>query len=271
MPHSNDAPVVKTSATTSHLYLWKKRTLYIGRFEGPLDVSQGASTLSVSLTEPFSFQTTEMSEPMLCHSVLLPPGQTVCVDPKNAIVANCNLDALGRDHHALIPYASQKIGDIGFNLSNEDTLIDCFSIMFDAQMNSEDAFLHLESYLQTKEQANTKTLHIDPRIENIIDYIQDTVNDHITGEELAESVNLSIPRLAQLFKQQTGIPIRRYRLWHRLYLTAQHVGKGKNLTDAAIAAGFTDSSHFAHTFRSMLGMTPSYILSQVNKTRIVIQ
>jgi len=265
MPSLDDAPA------SSHLYLWKKRTLYIGELEDALHVTQGAATLSVSLDMPVSFQTDDMLEPELCHSLLLPPGQSVTIHTKGSRVANCNLDALGRDYHALLPYASKHNKTTGFALSNEDNLKECFSTMFDSQLSSQEAYNHLESYLQAPTNHDATPLRIDPRIEQIIDYIQETVNEHVSGEELAESVNLSIPRLAQLFKQQTGIPIRRYRLWHRLYVTAHYVGKGMNLTDAAIEAGFTDSSHFAHTFRSMLGMTPSHILSQVNKTRIVIE
>jgi AraC-like DNA-binding protein len=253
----------------AQLYLWQKRTLYIGRFESALELSQGAATLTVSLDKPFSFITKDMDIPVYCRSLIIPAGVDITLDAKDALVANCNLDALGHDYATLTPYAEKTHKKIGYQLSKESFLITCFSHLFNTQMNSFEASKYLESQLAPLEN-KTKLRHVDPRIEKIIDLIQSKVHENMSGEMLASAVNLSIPRLAQLFRQQTGIPIRRYRLWHRLYLTAQHVGQGMNLTDAAIEAGFTDSSHFNHTFRSMLGMTPSFILSHTKKTRIII-
>jgi len=252
----------------AQLFLWKKRTLYIGKFKEPLKLSQGAATLNVSLGEPYSFITEDMSEPIYTKSLIIPAGLPVTIDTKDSLIANCHLDALGRDFYYLYAQTQKNRSKLGYNLKHEKDLISGFTHLFKTQINSQDAFDYLETTLKNKNSSPLPRFPVDPRIEQIIDFIQATVNDSITGEALAESVNLSIPRLAQLFKKQTGIPIRRYRLWHRLYLTAQNVGRGKNLTDAAMDAGFTDSPHFAHTFRSMLGMTPSYILSQVNKTRI---
>jgi len=254
----------------AQLFLWKKRTLYIGKFKEPLILSQGAATLSISLDEPFSFFTKEMPEPIYTKSLILPAGLPVTIDTKGSLLANCHLDALGRDFYYLHAQARKNCGKIGYELGHEADLIKDFTQMFNTQMSSESAFDYLETKLKNTNDKPLAPFHVDARIEKIINLIQATVNDAISGEALAESVNLSVPRLAQLFKLQTGIPIRRYRLWHRLYLTAQNVGRGKNLTDAAIDAGFTDSPHFAHTFRAMLGMTPSYILSQVNKTRITV-
>jgi len=254
----------------AQLFLWKKRTLYIGRFQAPLSLSQGAATLSVSLGEPCSFITEDMSAPIYSKSLIIPAGLPVTIDTKGSLIANCNLDVLGQDFFYLHAQAQKKCGKMGYALSHETSLIKDFTQMFNTQMNSHNAFDFLESSLKNKQDSPLSTPFIDPRIEKVIDLIQETVKYAITGEELAESVNLSPPRLAQLFKKQTGIPIRRYRLWHRLYLTAQNVGQGKNLTDAAIDAGFTDSPHFAHTFRAMLGITPSCVLSQVNKTRITL-
>ena len=254
----------------AQLFLWKKRTLYIGKFDEPLALSQGAATLSISLGESCSFITKGMPEPIYTKSLIIPAGLQVTIDTKGALFANCNLDVLGRDFYSLRALAKNNSNKLGYNLEHESDLIHDFTHMFNTQMDSQDAFDYLEETLTNKVDTSSEPLPVDPRIEKIIDLIQETVNDTMTGEALAESVNLSIPRLAQLFKKHTGIPIRRYRLWHRLYLTAQNVGRGKNLTDAAMEAGFTDSPHFAHTFRAMLGMTPSYILSQVNKTRITL-
>ncbi|MFT7373272.1 MAG: AraC-like DNA-binding protein [Oleiphilaceae bacterium] len=254
----------------AQLFLWKKRTLYIGKFKEPLNLSLGAATLSVSLGKPFSFMIKGMSKPIYSKSLIIPAGVAITLDTNNSLVANCHLDALGRDFFYLHAQAQKSSGKLSYDLSHEAELVKGFTHIFTTQKNSQEAFDYVESILINMSAPPMPAAPVDPRIEKVIELIQETVKDAITGEALAESVNLSIPRLAQLFKKQTGIPIRRYRLWHRLYLTAQNVGEGKNLTEAAIDAGFTDSPHFAHTFRAMMGMTPSCILSHVNKTRVTL-
>jgi AraC-like DNA-binding protein len=112
---------------------------------------------------------------------------------------------------------------------------------------------------------------IDGRVAKVVEKIKQTVDDNLSADDLANLVNLSVPRLVQVFKKQTGVPIRRYRLWHRLFVTAVRMGEGDSLTEAALVAGFTDSAHFSHTFKAMLGMTPSTILLQPNTINIVIQ
>ena len=51
-------------------------------------------------------------------------------------------------------------------------------------------------------------------------------------------------------------------------MTCVGVARGMNLTDAAVNAGFTDSAHFSHTFRSIVGMSPSAALAQSRGIRL---
>ncbi len=62
-----------------------------------------------------------------------------------------------------------------------------------------------------------------------------------------------MPRLSQLFKEVVGTPIRRFRLWHRVFVTAAKLRGGAGLTDAALAAGFADYAQFARTYRQLAG------------------
>src|SRR5690606_41978532 len=108
----------------------------------------------------------------------------------------------------------------------------------------------------------------DPRIVRVVQLLTDEVASNTSIEYLAERVGLSVPRLTQLFRRQVGIPVRRYRQWHRLFVTSVGVARGLNLTDAAMAAGFTDSAHFSHTFRTIIGMSPSAALAQPRGIRL---
>ena len=55
---------------------------------------------------------------------------------------------------------------------------------------------------------------------DLLELIRADPADNLSNEALAEQVGLSGDRLQRLFKQTTGIPIRRYRLWHRLFVTS---------------------------------------------------
>jgi AraC-like DNA-binding protein len=57
------------------------------------------------------------------------------------------------------------------------------------------------------------------------------------------------------------VPLRRYRIWNRMGAAVRASGEGASLTEAAHAAGFASSSHFASAFRDMFGMMPSDLAS----------
>ncbi|MBR1213416.1 helix-turn-helix transcriptional regulator [Bradyrhizobium sp. JYMT SZCCT0180] len=71
---------------------------------------------------------------------------------------------------------------------------------------------------------------------------------------------LSASRFLHLFKAETGVPLRRYRIWNRMGAAVRACGEGSSLTEAAHAAGFASSAHFSSAFRDMFGMMPSDLL-----------
>lgn len=272
--NKNDEPIQRYSMAIktcpSLLYLWDKRTLYLGPLFDTLKFSQGAATLIVSLEAPLSFQMTGMNEPVSTKSLLVPAGISLEVNTHNAVIANCNLDPVGADFTTLYSLMTKQSNGISYQLSNETAFISCYKKIYQDQFESKKAYEKLEELISSGHKNLINHYFIDQRIVKVITLIKQTIDNNLSVDELAESVNLSTPRLVQLFKRQTGIPIRRYRLWHRLYVSANLVGQGENFTDAALAAGFTDSSHYCRTFRSMFGMTPSRLIEQPNNLRIII-
>jgi AraC-like DNA-binding protein len=101
-----------------------------------------------------------------------------------------------------------------------------------------------------------KELAIDFRIQQAIEVLK--TDQLISLANLADTVCLSESRLVHLFKEQVGIPTRQYALWNRLLTAITKLGQ-YNLTEAAHAAGFTDSAHFSKTFSRMFGVSPSLL------------
>ncbi|MBF9030417.1 helix-turn-helix domain-containing protein [Rhodobacterales bacterium HKCCE3408] len=79
-------------------------------------------------------------------------------------------------------------------------------------------------------------------------------------EEAAARVFLSPSRFAHLFKQQLGLPFRRYMLWRKLTRSMIVIGREQSITQAAYAAGFADGAHMTRTFHQMFGLAPSVMM-----------
>jgi AraC family transcriptional regulator len=84
--------------------------------------------------------------------------------------------------------------------------------------------------------------------------------------QAAEGIYLSESRLRHLFVEQTGIPFKTYLLWLRLISALDHYARGNSLTQAAHAAGFSDSAHFSRTFRRTFGL-PATTLTRIQPLR----
>lgn len=100
----------------------------------------------------------------------------------------------------------------------------------------------------------------DDRIIESTEHIRAALQSEISLADMAEKVHLSKSRYAHLFKEQVGIPFRRFVLWTRLQASVEAVLEGNSLTSACYIGGFADLSHFSKTFMDMFGVTPSSVL-----------
>ncbi|WCL50149.1 helix-turn-helix transcriptional regulator [Leptospira sp. GIMC2001] len=105
---------------------------------------------------------------------------------------------------------------------------------------------------------------IDPRIKKSMDFIKSNLLEPMTVRKLSDAIGLSETRFMHIFKQEIGIPVRRYVLWQRINAAIKSLQSGGNLTEAAYAAGFSDQSHMSRTVKDMLGVQPSLIFQPAN-------
>ncbi|RVW00439.1 helix-turn-helix transcriptional regulator [Rhodococcus spongiicola] len=97
-------------------------------------------------------------------------------------------------------------------------------------------------------------------VRSALRYLEQNSGSRPTLARAAAEAHISPSRLTHLFTREVGIPFRRYGLWLRLRTVAERVAGGDNLTDAAVAAGFSDSSHLSRVFKSNFGLSPSALL-----------
>ena len=169
-------------------------------------------------------------------------------------------------HRALINSASQDLDELGPLV--EDLVEDLVGLMI-ANKGCSKVIRSLDHLLACLSGAVVNTRETDERIQKIFDYIEGLEEKKAGLAELARLVNLSESRLAHIFKDQVGIPVRRFLLWARMMATLKSVIHTRSLTEAAMNAGFSDSAHFTRTFRQMFGVTPSVYLKNLKGSRFI--
>jgi AraC family transcriptional regulator len=88
-------------------------------------------------------------------------------------------------------------------------------------------------------------------------------------EAVAAVAGCSPFHLARLFKRQTGMTLRGYRLRLRLATALHQLADGAtDLTGLAIRAGFFDHSHMTTCFRKFFGSTPSALREKLRSSRL---
>jgi AraC-like DNA-binding protein len=101
---------------------------------------------------------------------------------------------------------------------------------------------------------------MDERVTKVLAEIRASDDLRISLESAAASVYLSEGRFAHLFKQQVGLPFRRYMLWRKLARAVVAIGRERTLAAAAHAADFSDAAHLTRTFYQMFGVPPSVMM-----------
>jgi AraC-like DNA-binding protein len=101
---------------------------------------------------------------------------------------------------------------------------------------------------------------LDERVTKVLTAIQASDDLRLSIEDAAAMAFLSPSRFAHLFKQQVGLPFRRYMLWRKLTRAMLAIGREPTIAAAAHAADFADAAHLTRTFYQMFGIPPSVMM-----------
>lgn len=250
------------------IYLSDRRVVFIGHLPAARRTSLASSRLILCLAGEMYYQLAEDGPVQACTSLLLPPGLSIAVDTRKALIADCFLEVLGRDHAALRQHATELGPGLYRDIPQQDELATALRQMHRDAPPAEAFFARLEPLLEAG--AAASGFRVDARIERTVERIKRSPRDSLSVAVLAAEVGLSPSRLLALFKAHVGIPIRRYRLWRRLYQSTLRLSAGCSLTEAAMEAGFADSPHFSRTYLDMIGMQPSTLTRNECGLRIFV-
>ena len=96
----------------------------------------------------------------------------------------------------------------------------------------------------------------DPKIRQVLSYINENLGEELRVEQLAEQVYLSKYHFMRLFKAQTGSSVHAYVRQKRLLHAARLIREGMTVSKAAAESGFGDYSAFHRAFRESFGISP---------------
>lgn len=73
--------------------------------------------------------------------------------------------------------------------------------------------------------------------------------------DIARSYGYSESYLTHLFKKETGVPLKNYMLMRQFEYAWTLISKGCKITEAAMEAGFSSSSHFSDVCQKLTGIS----------------
>lgn len=102
----------------------------------------------------------------------------------------------------------------------------------------------------------------DERVSRVLELLACCTDDdeYHQLKYFSQETHLSESRLAHLFKDETGIPLKSYLVLHKLQRAYEAIFNGETITTAALRAGFDSPSHLAYTHKMMTGMSASSII-----------
>jgi len=96
----------------------------------------------------------------------------------------------------------------------------------------------------------------DALIGEVIASLPTPLPERFAAAALATQAGLSLSRFQHRFRAHTGMALRPYLRWRRLLAAMAAMMQGENITQAALAAGFSDAAHFTRTVRRHFGIPP---------------
>ncbi len=243
----------------SVIYIWHDLVLYIGQLPPNKHHSIAVDTFSINLEHPFNVTLDEGKSWKKLRSVLWPancPHQSIFNDD---VMVYFFMEPTLRICSLIKGKMQFDKGDYFVQFNNEEKAIDSFINLYNHRPDIDTAWHFLCSIFNPGHTSYTDYINhsLDKRIHTVTSLIKQAPEQNNPIRDFAKHINLSPSRLEHLFKQQTNIPIARYRMWLRIKQYAKLIGLKKTLTDASIEAGFVDAAHFCRTFRYIVGMTPS--------------
>ncbi|AZO26419.1 MULTISPECIES: AraC family transcriptional regulator [Mesorhizobium] len=102
------------------------------------------------------------------------------------------------------------------------------------------------------------------------DYLEENAERPVRSDELEAVTGLDRYALSRHFRATYSTSPHRFLLMRRLQRARRMIETGEPLAETAVAAGFSDQSHFNRHFKKAFGLTPGRWAALVSATRSVV-
>lgn len=239
------------------LHLWDDRFLYVTPdIQSGLTARYSATLLVSATAKPFTLVTLD-GQQLLCHAAWVPPHVPRRLDVDGGGLLSLNLDPASVAYRAL----SAELGTQAIQPIRADcfhALRGVFEGALHGQLLDPDLRQLADDMVRLLCGMPAPEARMDRRIETVLVRLR-TAQRRVLLPDLAASAGLSPDRLTHLFREQTGLSIKRYLVWAKIRRSVQQMSQGRALTDIAHECGFSDSAHMSHTYQQHFGLPPSFL------------
>jgi AraC-like DNA-binding protein len=239
-------------ASDSLVALGADRSLYLGRLPATDWHRHGAPVLLIGLSGPIDVEVAGGARER-CRSAMVAADVAHVLDPRGERVAVLYLEPDAPEFRTV---RDRWLGDA--------------HVAFDPARKPDDRAVverRLERFDVEALLGPSRGSLIDRRIARTLPSLR---ADAVAGRDgMATLAALSASRFNHLFRAETGVSFRRYRLWTRLRGAIRSVASTQTLTDAALDGGFADAAHFSRVFRDMFGLAPSAVLKDLRRLELL--
>jgi AraC-like DNA-binding protein len=236
----------------AQLYSWGARALFIGPAFGLSPHRNAVAVVAVGLDAPFELSG-DTHDYRRCRSALIPPNTLQHFRETFGDMAFLYVDTLSNDFAQLRTLTTTSGERSHLDLRCEPFLIDRVNRL---RAGGASRWRDVRTELETQLNGGIAR-PADARIVQTLQRIHEDPATRLSLSTLARHAKLSPSRFAALFKQATGVPVRRYKLWVAMGAAVRSMQRGASLTDASMDAGFSSPAHFSSAYRQMFGMEPS--------------
>lgn len=254
----NVVPMTTTAAPgfTGNLYLWPGRGLYIGRTADTAPHAHHALQVCIGIDGDVEVEVERSDgtwqEILRSRSILVEPDRRHRLRGTTQPVVLVYLDPEAIHARAILGRVGEHV-----ELDVASVLAPGSALIGGEALSPGEASALCDRVVTALSGLTPQPPAIDGRIERAIATMRRSLETVPRLGELAAASRLSAGRFGHLFREVTGIPMRRYQLWLRLVAALAKLSSGCSLTEAAHVAGFADSAHMTRTFRRMFGIAPS--------------
>lgn len=250
----------------NQLHLWEDRFLYITpAIQSGLTARSSATLLASASSTPFTLVTLDGTV-LRCAAALVAPHVPRRLDADGCGLLSLNIDPASAGYRAV----AARLGTasiLPLDARCFDGLRDAFDGALHGQLDDGQLRQLGLDMVQAACGVPWTSAPLDARVARVLQRLRAAAGQpQVPLRELARAASLSPDRLTHLFREQTGLSIKRYLLWAKVRRSIQLIGARQPaaalpLTDVALAGGFTDAAHMSRTFQQHFGLTPSFLAS----------